>query len=101
MTEYASFIDVPASDISEGRVYGSKQARFGADQQFPPLINVHNSTAKPEKAYVAVSYRDRWFWIDDRDIHSKAMFYFLMTLFSFTERGESEQMMPVITVPAN
>jgi len=31
----------------------------------------------------------------------KAMFQFLMTLFSFTERGESEQMAPVITVPTN
>jgi len=62
---------------------------------------VHNGVSKPDDAFVAVSYRDHWFWIDDRDIYSKAMFQFLMILFSFTERGESEQMAPVITVPTN
>ena len=52
-------------------------------------------------AFVAVHYRDHWFWIDDRDIHSKTMFNFLMILFSFTERGKSEPDAPVITVPTN
>ena len=101
MAEYAAYIDVPESDISEGRVYAAKQESAETKAQFPPLTRVHNGTSKPDDAFVAVSYRDHWFWIDDRDIYSKAMFQFLMTLFSFTERGESEQMAPVITVPTN
>jgi hypothetical protein len=52
-------------------------------------------------AFVAVHYRDHWFWIDDRDIHSIYMLNFLMILFSFTERGKSEPEAPVITVPTN
>ena len=101
MVEYAAYIDVPESDISEGRVYAAKQESAETKAQFPPLTRVHNGTSKPDDAFVAVSYRDHWFWIDDRDIYSKAMFQFLMTLFSFTERGDSEQMAPVITVPTN
>ena len=100
MAEYAACIDVPESDIAEGRVYAAKQG--GAEMEARlPLIRVHNGTLKPYGAFVAVSYRDHWFWIDDRDLHSKVMFNFLMTLFSFTERGDSAQAAPVITVPTN
>lgn len=101
MTEYASYIDVPEFDISEGRVYAIKQEGGETDNRFPPLLRVRNGASKPDKAYVAVYYRDNWFWIDDRDLHSKSMFYFLMILFSFTERGDSEQAAPVITLPTN
>jgi len=100
MTEYAACIDVPASHVTEGRVY--EGAREGTEQgRFPPLIKVHNGPKNPDDAFVAVPYRDRWFWIEDRDIHSKVMFKFLMILFSFTERGESGQVAPVVTVPTN
>jgi len=101
MTEYAAYIDVPESHIAEGRVYGAKQKTAKTKAPFPPLTRVHAGTSKPDDAFVAVFYSNHWFWIDDRDIYSKAMFQFLMTLFSFTERGESEQMAPVITVPTN
>jgi len=101
MIEYAACIDVPNSDISEGRVVANKQYNAKRAARFLPLIRVHNGSSKPDDTFVTVSYRDSWFWIDDRDIYSKAMFQFLMTLFSFTERGESEKGGPVITVPAN
>ncbi|MDX2447107.1 MAG: hypothetical protein QNK29_07920 [Desulfobacterales bacterium] len=101
MVEYAAYIDVPESDIAEGRVYGDRQESTKTKTPFPPLTRVHNGASKPDDTFVAVFYRDHWFWIDDRDIYSKAMFQFLMTLFSFTEWGESDQMAPVITVPAN
>ena len=101
MVEYAADIDVPESDISDGRVHAAKQESAETEARFPPLIRVRNGASKPDDAFVAVSYRDHWFWIDDRDIYSKAMFNFLMTLFSFTERGESQQGAPVITVSTN
>jgi len=101
MVEYAAYIKVPEADIAEGRVYAARQGSDETGVHFPPLTEVHSGTTKPREAFVAVFYRDHWFWIDDRDINSKAMFQFLMTLFSFTERGESEQLAPVITVPTN
>jgi len=100
MTEYAACIDVPASHVAEGRVYAVE--REGGEQgRFLPLIAVHNGPQKPDDAFVAVPYRNRWFWIEDRDVDSKAMFHFLMIMFSFTEREESGQPAPVVTVPTN
>lgn len=101
MTEFAAFIDVPEADIAEGRVYAIDHEAAQAYQQLPPLIRIHNSLAEPERPHVTVPYRGSWFWIDDRDIHSKTMFYFLMVLFSSTERGESAQAAPIISVPTN
>ena len=79
----------------------TEQDRLATAAGFPPLIQVHNGSSKPDDAFVSVSYRDRFFWIDDRDIHSKSMFFFLMILFSFTERGVSGQAAPILTVPTN
>lgn len=98
MVDFASYIDVPPSDVAEGRVYASQHRDKEVD--FPPLIRVGNSTSKPDDAYTAVHYRDRWFWIDDRDYPSKRMFTFLMFLFSLTETGGT-QAAPIVTVPTN
>lgn len=98
MVDFASYIDVPPSDVAEGRVYASQHE--GEEAEFPPLIRVRNSVSKPDDAYVSVRYRDRWFWIDDRDYPSKRMFTFLMFLFSLTETG-GPQAAPIVTVPTN
>jgi hypothetical protein len=96
---YGSFIDVPESHVFQGRVVATVKDNLAAAAGFPPPIQVHNGTSKPDDAFVAAPYRDHWFWIDDRDIHSKRMFFFLMILFSFTERGVSGQSAPILTVP--
>ena len=101
LVEYASYIDVPDSDVSEGRVYATPQEDVETEAGFPPLLRVRNGISKPEDAFVAVPYRERWFWIDDRDTHSKSTFYFLMVMFSFTERGVVGQTVPILTVPTN
>jgi hypothetical protein len=98
---YASFINVPESHVSQGRVVATEQDLLATAAGFPPLIQVHTGNTKPDNAFVAVPYRDHFFWIDDRDVYSKSMFFFLMILFSFTERGQIEQAAPVLTVPTN
>jgi hypothetical protein len=64
-----------------------------------PLVRIACSDGKPKDAFVAVPYRDRWFWIDDRDFASKKLFSFLMfvmTLTSPSEKGNA----PVLTLSA-
>jgi hypothetical protein len=100
MIDFASYIDVPDSDVAEGRVYASQPESAEAESEFPPLIRVRNGAASPADAYVSVRYRGRWFWIDDRDYPSKRMFTFLMFLFSLTETGV-QQAAPIVTVPTN
>ena len=98
---YASLIDVPESHVSQNRVVATAQEDLAMAAGFPPLIRVHSGNTKPDNAFVAVPYRDHFFWIDDRDIDSKSMFFFLMILSSFTERGKGDQAVPVLTVPTN
>jgi len=98
---YASYIDVPETHVSQGRVVATEKQDVEKETRFPPLIRVYDGTSKPDDAFVAVPYREHWFWIDDRDIHSKSTLYFLMILFSFTERGVSGQAAPILTVPTN
>jgi len=98
MIDFASHVEVPASDIAEGRLYrlerSAEQARL-----FPSLLTVHHGAAPPDDAYVAIQYRKLWFWIDDRDHASKQILTFLMLMFSLTE-GEPSQTAPVVTIPA-
>jgi len=94
MVDYAADIDVPAVDVEEGRVVPTRGGPEAAR-----LIRVHAGEDPPADAHAAVRYRDRWFWIDDRDLRSKTSLQFLMTLFAFTERGTQGSSAPVITVP--
>ena len=98
MIDLAAQMDVPEAEIAEGRVYSRKRT---ADQErmFPPLIAVRTGASAPEDAYVSVRYRDKWFWIDDRDQPSKRTLSFLMLAFSLTE-GAPTQAAPVVTIPA-
>jgi len=98
MIDLASYVEVPAADVAEGRVYGPQRS---AEQErlFPALVAVRQGAKPPDDAYVAVQYRNQWFWIDDRDPRSKHILTFVMLMFSLTE-GAPSQSAPVVTVPA-
>ena len=98
LVDLASQIDVPASHIAEGRAYGLQRS---PDQErlFPSLLSVRSGPSEPADAFVAVRYRDQWFWIEDTDSQSKQIFTFMMFMFSLTET-RSEQVAPIVTIPA-
>ncbi|MGH7131619.1 MAG: hypothetical protein ACREJO_06710 [Phycisphaerales bacterium] len=62
-------------------------------------MRVRQGERSPDDAFVRIRYRDRWFWIDDRDRASKVVLTFLMMSFSLTEQSTS-QPAPVVTIPA-
>ena len=89
---------MPEADLKEGSVYVSQRSAE-QEQMFPQLIFIHCGPSAPGNAFVSVQYRGQWFWIEDRDIQSKAMLNFIMLMFSLTETGTA-QAAPVVTVPA-
>ena len=97
--DIASYIEVPAVHVEEKRVNPTMPAETVQGNPVPPLIRIHGSSEKPDDAFIAIPYRNHWFWIDDRDFRSKALFSFLMFIFSLTETGGKEGA-PIITVPA-
>jgi hypothetical protein len=98
LIDTASYIDVPEADLKEGSVY-TLQRSAEQKRMFPQLIYIHCGPSAPGNAFVSVQYRGQWFWIEDRDIQSKAMLNFIMLMFSLTETGTA-QAAPLVTVPA-
>ena len=98
MNTMAAQVEVPANDLAQSRATpGLESATDSALQQ--RLVRIHNSRNRPADAFVAVPYRDVWFWIDDRDLRSKRAFSFMLMLFTLTDTGEKESL-PLITIPA-
>ena len=65
MLTMAAEVEVPAEDVAQTR------AAPGWESAQQPgwwvwLVRIHGSKTKPADAFVAVNYRDHWFWIDDR-----------------------------------
>jgi hypothetical protein len=99
LIELGSWIDVPPQDVTEGRAGPGQSAVKQDDVEVSPLIQVHSAAGEPAGAFTAVSFRDHWFFIDDRDLASKRVFSFLMILLSLAEGGGG-QAAPVVTVSA-
>jgi hypothetical protein len=97
MIDLAAQIDVPASDVAEGRVY-RPQRTPDQERMFPSLLTVHTGASPPGDAHTAVRYREQWFWIDDRDQQSKRDLTLIMLMFSLTESAPA-QAAPLVTIP--
>ena len=98
LVDLSSFIIVPEADVAGRRVSATAEPEVGPHGPIPPLIRIGSSPDRPAGAFVAVPYRDSWFWIDDQDIPSKRLFSFMMFIFTLVETGGKENL-PVITIP--
>jgi hypothetical protein len=98
LTTMASEVDVPAEDLAQGRAVPGWES-VSNNTNAVRLIRIHGSASKPANAFVTIKYRDRWFWIDDRDLKSKRVFAFMMMFFTLADTGERENL-PVLTIPA-
>lgn len=92
--DLAAGVGVPAEDIAEGRA-----SETSPDAGKSLLMRVHSGSERPADALVAVRYRERWFWIDDRDRDSKRTFMFLLMFTALVESGTVPQG-PLLTIPA-
>lgn len=99
LIDLASYIEVPAAGLAEGRTFPSPAPELVNGDPVIPLIRILSSPQRPDDFFAAVPYRQDWYWIDDKDFPSKRLFSFVMFLFTFLET-ETKQGAPVITLPA-
>jgi len=95
----ASFIEVPEVHVTEKSVSPTSTEKGLDGNPIPPLMRIRSSPEKPEGAFVAVPYRNYWFWIDETDLRSKGLFSFLIFVFNLVDTGVKEGA-PVVTIPA-
>jgi len=98
LLDIAAWIEVPEEHVAEGRVQATRSFDNDASDKFGPMLRIHSSENEPEDVFVAIPYRDRWFWVDDRDHPSKSVFTFLLIMFSLTDSDAGTP--PVVTIPA-
>ena len=100
MTFMAARVDIPDHDIAEKRATPGLREAIGSpgnDKRF--VIKSSGWDWEPKDAYAAVKYRNRWFWIDDRDLLSKRALSFLVLVFTLADTG-NDKSLPLITKPA-
>ena len=100
MLEFAFTVQVPESDVVQGKATPGLVDTPGAGALNGPPLRVLVSDTQPQDAHVAVQYAGRWFWIADTDIQSKYTFGIIMLLFSIADTGVKGST-PVVTIPAN
>jgi hypothetical protein len=97
LSDISSTVEVPAEHVTEKRAAPTFETE-GAGLK-GPMIRILSSRERPVDDFAAVPYRDRWFWIDDRDYQSKKLFSFLMFVMTLTETGGKEGA-PIVTIGA-
>jgi hypothetical protein len=93
MLAFASYVDVPESDLKEGRAVPSARSTTSDP------VKINCSKDKPADAFAAVHYRNQWFWVDDRDWRTKRALTAIMFLFTMIE-GSGDERLPLVTIPA-
>ena len=65
------------------------------------LVKIKSQLMQPTSSFVAVPYRNRWFYIDDQDIKSKIFFMVLSSIFSLQSGDLPATSSPVLTLPVS
>jgi hypothetical protein len=90
----SSGIEVPQEHLEMNRA-----APAPPDIGLEPLIRIRSGEEKPKDVFVAIPYKNHWFWIEDTDLDSKKLFTFLIFLFNLTETGDTINA-PLMTIQA-
>jgi hypothetical protein len=90
-------IDVPEDDIQAHRTLSS--IGYATAEQRPVVV-VRASPSQPESTYVAVQFKNRWFWIADTDFDSKVAFSIVQILMDIAHGDTGTTKAPILTIPA-
>jgi hypothetical protein len=95
-------IDIPKPHIDAGLVTITKTPEgklFNwGDTPVGSVFKIRSSETFPKHAFLAVAYRDYWYYIADNDLHSKSTFLLLTQLFAL-QAGQTQFSGPTLTLP--
>lgn len=94
-------VEVPKIDQKMGKApstLNNENHLFAWRDLIGSLMKVKTCNYLPKNAYVAVKYRNHWFYIDDADLQSKKTFLLLLQLYNL-QAGKPKASPPVLTLP--
>lgn len=94
-------VDPPEAHKSGGLVTivkGTGQGSVGWKEVSGDILRISSAESRPPSAFVAIRYRNTWFYINDADLNSKATFNLLTYLLSLQSAGQ-EGIDAMLTVP--
>ena len=94
-------VEPPPEDLRRGTVtltLDDDGAPFDWTLVTGEVLRVHHARRRPPAAYVAVSYRGRWWYIRDSDLDSKSTFSFLSQVLEMLS-SDVRSAGPVLTLP--
>jgi hypothetical protein len=97
----AHSVMVPQKDILEDKAINYSYPEYKKEEVeklYKELLVVHNSENKPKDSYIAIKYRDTWFYIKDNDLNSKKTFMLLLELYNL-QSGKRISQGPILTLP--
>jgi hypothetical protein len=97
MQAFSTYIDIPAEHLADHSALPVVIKSAAEMQQ--GTVQIHSGKERPTNAYVAVRYRDYWFWIDHGDLRTKRALNAVMLFFTMADTGPQEAL-PLITIPA-
>lgn len=87
-------IEAPEEHVASGAA-----ARAATHGGAPSVMRIHSSKHSPGDAFVAVLYRDYWFWIEQTDYDSKQTLSLVLFLLNL-QSSAAQPSAPLITIPA-
>jgi hypothetical protein len=88
----AGFVEVP----EEKKSHAAPGFELGGSAARP--FRVYSGKEKPDDSFSAIKYQGYWYWIENSDINSKAVFSLMLFLTTLTNRASGDQG-PVLTIP--
>ena len=95
-------VQVPQKDVSDGTValtLNEDGTPFDWNELIGEVLTIHSSESCPDSYYLAVPYRDHWFYIDDTDINSKRTFVLLQQVYNLQAKDQDKESLPPLTIP--
>ncbi len=100
--DFSGYVEVPAED--EEKEIARPFSPLGQEDLasckglHAGLIRIKSSSAPVNDSYVSIAYRNRYFYIQDNDMTSKAYLMLMESIFSLLS-GDIESVKPLITLP--